>query len=105
MGIIVSKAWPAYRVCEGIETLSAEENAATVGRQGNGLGREGDGHGIWIQLCAVSVAGGGDFLGCGVYGGSMRAAKDLGVSGSVIARFRGKLPQLPCGIPYRSPSG
>ena len=62
MGIIVSKAWPAYRVCEGIETLSAEGNAATVARHGDGMGREGDGHGIWIQLCALSVAGGGDLL-------------------------------------------
>jgi hypothetical protein len=50
IGIIVSKAWPAYRVCEGIGILSAEGNAATVGRQGDGMGREGDGHGIWIQI-------------------------------------------------------
>jgi hypothetical protein len=44
IGIIVSNAWPAYRVCEGIETLSAEGNAATVARHGDGMG-EGDGHG------------------------------------------------------------
>src|ERR1700733_10264785 len=57
------------------------------------------------RLCALSVAGGGVFLGGGVYGDSMRAAKSLGVSGSMMARFRGKLPQPPSGIPYRSPSG
>ena len=50
IGIIVSKAWPAYGVCEGIETLSAEGNAARVARHGDGMGREGDGHGIWIQI-------------------------------------------------------
>jgi hypothetical protein len=50
IGTILSKAWPAYRVCEGIGILSAEGNAATVGRQGDGMGREGDGHGIWIQI-------------------------------------------------------
>jgi hypothetical protein len=46
IGIIVSKARPAYRVCEGIGILSAEGNAATVARHGDGMGREGDGHGI-----------------------------------------------------------
>jgi hypothetical protein len=46
IGIIVSKAWPAYRVCEGVETLSAQGNAATVARHGDGRCREGDGHGI-----------------------------------------------------------
>ena len=50
IGIIVNKAWPAYRVCEGMGILFAEENAATVGRQGDGMGLEGDGHGIWIQI-------------------------------------------------------
>jgi hypothetical protein len=46
IGIIVSKARPAYRVCEGIGILSAEGNAATVARHGDGMGREGNGHGI-----------------------------------------------------------
>jgi hypothetical protein len=46
IGIIVSKARPAYRVCAGIGILSAEGNAATVARHGDGRGREGDGHGI-----------------------------------------------------------
>jgi hypothetical protein len=46
IGIIVSNAWPADRLCEGIGILSAEGNAATVARHGDGRGREGDGHGI-----------------------------------------------------------
>jgi hypothetical protein len=50
IGIIVSKAWPAYRVCEGTGILPAEGNAATVARPGDGRCREGDGHGIWIQI-------------------------------------------------------
>jgi hypothetical protein len=44
--ITVSKAWPAYPVCEDVGILSAEGNAATVARHGDGMGREGDGHGI-----------------------------------------------------------
>jgi hypothetical protein len=50
IGIIVSKAWPAYRVCEGIGILSAEGNAATVARHGDVMGGGGNGHGIWIQI-------------------------------------------------------
>ena len=46
IGIIVSKARPAYPVCEDVGILSAEGNAATVARHGDGMGREGDGHGI-----------------------------------------------------------
>jgi hypothetical protein len=58
------------------------------------------------RLCALSVAGGGDFFG-GVWRLRLQHAgcKGLGVSGSVIVRFRGKVPQPPSGIPYRSPSG
>jgi hypothetical protein len=50
IGIIVSKAWPAYRVCEGIGILSAEGNATTVARHSDGMGGGGNGHGIWIQI-------------------------------------------------------
>ena len=50
IGTILSKAWPAYRVCEGIGILSVEGNAATVARHGDGMGGGGDGHGIWIQI-------------------------------------------------------
>ena len=46
IGIIVGKAWLAYGVCEGIETVFAGENAATVARHGNGIRCEGDDHGI-----------------------------------------------------------
>jgi hypothetical protein len=37
---------PACRVCEGIEIVSAEENAAMAAGRGDGMGREGIGHGI-----------------------------------------------------------
>src|SRR4051794_4700531 len=57
IGIIVSKARPAYRVCEGIGIRSAEGNAATVARHGDGGGREGDGHGIKIQIRCTLCCG------------------------------------------------
>jgi hypothetical protein len=37
---------PACQVCEGIEIVSAEENAAMAAGRGDGMGREGNGHGI-----------------------------------------------------------
>ena len=36
----------AYQVCKRIGILSAEGNAATVTRDGGGMGREGNGHDI-----------------------------------------------------------
>jgi hypothetical protein len=41
-----SSVRPACQVCEGIEIESAEENAAMAAGRGDGMGREGSGHGI-----------------------------------------------------------
>ena len=43
---IRSKAWPACGVGEGIEVVSAEENAAVTAGRGGGMGGGGIGHGI-----------------------------------------------------------
>jgi hypothetical protein len=52
-----STARPVCQVCEGIEILSAEENAAMAAGCGDGMGREGNGHGIWIQFaCSLCHA-------------------------------------------------
>ena len=37
---------PACQVCEGIEIMSAEENAAMAAGRSDGMDREGNGHGI-----------------------------------------------------------
>jgi tartrate dehydratase alpha subunit/fumarate hydratase class I-like protein len=37
---------PACQVCAGIGILAAEENAATDAGRGDGMGRQGNGHGI-----------------------------------------------------------
>jgi hypothetical protein len=47
---IRSAVRPACRVCAGIGILSAEENAAMAAGRSDGIDREGNGHGIKIQI-------------------------------------------------------
>jgi hypothetical protein len=52
-----STARPACQVSAGMGILSAEEDAAMAAGRGDGMGGEGNGHGIWIQIvCSLCHA-------------------------------------------------
>jgi hypothetical protein len=41
-----SSVRPVSQVCAGVGIVSAEENAAVAAGRGDGMGREGNGHGV-----------------------------------------------------------